>query len=83
MGQVLEVRYIPNGSAETEYLRKGAQIYIKGQLYTSSREDNSSVVRYFTEILVKTMGTMQMPGRSASVQPQPEEMQQFSAQLQS
>ncbi len=40
-----------------EYLRKGAQVYIEGQLRTRSWEDNG-ITRYVTEILVKTTGTM-------------------------
>ncbi|MGN8881052.1 single-stranded DNA-binding protein, partial [Escherichia coli] len=59
-----------------EYLRKGAQVYIEGQLRTRSREDNG-ITRYVTEILVKTTGTMQMLGRAAGAQTQPEEGQQF------
>ncbi|ENE89764.1 single-stranded DNA-binding protein [Escherichia coli] len=46
-----------------EYLRKGAQVYIEGQLRTRSWEDNG-ITRYVTEILVKTTGTMQMLGRA-------------------
>ncbi|MGE0954175.1 single-stranded DNA-binding protein, partial [Escherichia coli] len=42
-----------------ECLRKGAQVYIEGQLRTRSWEDNG-ITRYVTEILVKTTGTMQM-----------------------
>ncbi|EMU6255698.1 TPA: single-stranded DNA-binding protein [Escherichia coli O11:H5] len=64
-----------------EYLRKGAQVYIEGQLRTRSWEDNG-ITRYVTEILVKTTGTMQMLGRAAGAQTQPEEAQQFSGQLQ-
>ncbi|ELN8675870.1 single-stranded DNA-binding protein, partial [Escherichia coli] len=44
-------------------------------------EDNG-ITRYVTEILVKTTGTMQMLGRAAGAQTQPEEAQQFSAQPQ-
>ncbi|WP_097410028.1 single-stranded DNA-binding protein [Escherichia coli] len=66
-----------------EYLRKGAQVYIEGQLRTRSWEDNNGVTRYVTEILVKTTtGTMQMLGRAAGAQTQPEEGQQFSGQPQ-
>ncbi|HCJ5971020.1 TPA: single-stranded DNA-binding protein [Escherichia coli] len=54
-----------------EYLRKGAQVYIEGQLRTRSWEDNG-ITRYVTEILVKTTGTMQMLGRAAGTQTQPE-----------
>ncbi|HAI0122105.1 TPA: single-stranded DNA-binding protein [Escherichia coli] len=64
-----------------EYLRKGAQVYIEGQLRTRSWEDNG-ITRYVTEILVKTTGTMQMLGRAAGTQTQPEETQQFSGQPQ-
>ena len=64
-----------------EYLRKGAQVYIEGQLRTRSWEDNG-ITRYVTEILVKTTGTMQMLGRAAGAQTQPEETQQFSGQPQ-
>lgn len=64
-----------------EYLRKGAQVYIEGQLRTRSWEDNG-ITRYVTEILVKTTGTMQMLGRAEGAQTQPEEGQQFSGQSQ-
>lgn len=64
-----------------EYLRKGEQVYIEGQLRTRSWEDNG-ITRYVTEILVKTTGTMQMLGRAAGAQTQPEEGQQFSGQSQ-
>ena len=64
-----------------EYLRKGVQVYIEGQLRTRSWEDNG-ITRYVTEILVKTTGTMQMLGRAAGTQTQPEETQQFSGQPQ-
>ncbi len=56
-----------------EYLRKGAQVYIEGQLVPVAREDNG-ITRYVTEILVKTTGTMQMlgsaPQQNAQAQPQ-------------
>ena len=65
-----------------EYLRKGAQVYIEGQLRTRSWDDNNGVTRYITEILVKNTGTMQMLGRTAGAQTQPEEGQQFSGQPQ-
>ncbi|HBA5361544.1 TPA: single-stranded DNA-binding protein [Escherichia coli] len=54
-----------------EYLRKGAQVYIEGQLRTRSWEDNG-ITRYVTEILVKATGTMQMLVRAAGAQTQPE-----------
>ncbi len=59
-----------------EYLRKGAQVYIEGQLRTRSWEDNG-ITRYVTEILVKTTGTMQMlgsaPQQNAQAQPKPQQ----------
>ncbi|HCQ9044590.1 TPA: single-stranded DNA-binding protein, partial [Escherichia coli] len=59
-----------------EYLRKGAQVYIEGQLRTRSWEDNG-ITRYVTEILVKTTGTMQMlgsaPQQNAQAQLQPQQ----------
>lgn len=59
-----------------EYLRKGAQVYIEGQLRTRSWEDNG-ITRYVTEILVKTTGTVQMlgsaPQQNAQAQPQPQQ----------
>ncbi|EOK8667128.1 single-stranded DNA-binding protein [Escherichia coli] len=59
-----------------EYLRKGVQVYIEGQLRTRSWEDNG-ITRYVTEILVKTTGTMQMlgsaPQQNAQAQPEPQQ----------
>ncbi len=59
-----------------EYLRRGAQVYIEGQLRTRSWEDNG-ITRYVTEILVKTTGTVQMLGRApqqnAQAQPKPQQ----------
>ncbi|HCM8928456.1 TPA: single-stranded DNA-binding protein [Salmonella enterica subsp. enterica serovar Paratyphi B] len=100
LGNVPEIRYMPNGNAvahfslatsETwrskqtgemkeltewhrvvlfgklaevagEYLRKGSQVYIEGQLRTRSWDDNNGVTRYTTEVIVNTTGTMQMLG---------------------
>ncbi|EDJ5809015.1 single-stranded DNA-binding protein (plasmid) [Salmonella enterica] len=45
-----------------EYLRKGSQVYIEGQLRTRSWDDNNGVTRYVTEIVVSMQGTMQMLG---------------------
>ena len=45
-----------------EYLRKGSQVYIEGQLRTRSWDDNNGVTRHTTEIVVSTQGTMQMLG---------------------
>ena len=82
LGKDPEVRYIPNGGAVANLqVRKGAQVYIEGQLRTRSWEDNG-ITRYVTEILVKTTGTMQMLVRAAGAQTQPEEGQQFSGQPQ-
>ncbi|WP_252347623.1 single-stranded DNA-binding protein, partial [Escherichia coli] len=61
--------------------RKGAQVYIEGQLRTRSWEDNG-ITRYVAESLVKTTGTMQMLGRAAGAQTRPEEGQQFSGPAQ-
>lgn len=47
-----------------EYLRKGAQVYIEGQLRTRSWQDDSGMTRYVTEIVVGQNGTMQMLGRA-------------------
>ncbi|EBZ4937778.1 single-stranded DNA-binding protein [Salmonella enterica] len=46
----------------SEYLRKGAQVYVEGQLRTRSWQDDSGVARYVTEIVVGQNGTMQMLG---------------------
>lgn len=62
-----------------EYLRKGAQIYIEGQLRTRNWQDDSGVKHYVTEVVVGQNGTMQMLGvrrdndqlPSESQQPQP------------
>lgn len=45
-----------------EYLRKGAQVYVEGQLRTRSWQDDSGLTRYVTEIVVGQNGTMQMLG---------------------
>ncbi|MBC6504738.1 single-stranded DNA-binding protein, partial [Citrobacter freundii] len=55
----------------SEYLRKGAQVYVEGQLRTRSWQDDSGVTRYVTEIVVGQNGTMQMlGGRRDGGQPQ-------------
>lgn len=54
-----------------EYLRKGAQVYIEGQLRTRNWQDEAGATRYVTEILVGQNGTMQMlGGRRDGGQPQ-------------
>ncbi|EHU6247962.1 single-stranded DNA-binding protein [Salmonella enterica] len=55
----------------SEYLRKGAQVYVEGQLHTRNWQDDSGVTRYVTEIVVGQNGTMQMlGGRRDGGQPQ-------------
>ncbi|MWN88607.1 single-stranded DNA-binding protein, partial [Escherichia coli] len=44
----------------SEYLRKGAQVYIEGQLRTRKWTDQTGLERYTTEVVVHTGGTMQM-----------------------
>ncbi|EHX7012483.1 single-stranded DNA-binding protein [Salmonella enterica subsp. enterica serovar Concord] len=65
-----------------EYLRKGSQVYIEGQLRTRSWDDNNGVTRYTTEIVVSTQGTMQMlgnrPGGGAQPSQQPPQGNQSS-----
>lgn len=45
-----------------EYLRKGAQVYVEGQLRTRNWQDDSGLTRYVTEIVGGQNGTMQMLG---------------------
>jgi len=47
-----------------EYLHKGSQVYIEGQLQTRKWSDNAGAERWTTEIVVKQQGTMQMLGSS-------------------
>lgn len=57
-----------------EYLRKGSQVYIEGQLRTRKWTDSNGVDRYTTEIIIPQMGgVMQMLGgkRDDSGQQQP------------
>ncbi|PNO64566.1 single-stranded DNA-binding protein [Serratia marcescens] len=46
----------------SEYLRKGAQVYIEGALRTRKWADQSGQDRYTTEVVVSVNGTMQMLG---------------------
>ncbi|EGM9638938.1 TPA: single-stranded DNA-binding protein [Escherichia coli] len=69
----------------SEYLRKGAQVYIEGQLRTRKWTDQTGQERYTTEVVVHTGGTMQMLGsRQNSAQggrgqpQQPQQGRQFS-----
>ncbi|GAA3607372.1 single-stranded DNA-binding protein SSB1 [Gibbsiella greigii] len=53
-----------------EYLRKGSQVYIEGQLQTRKWQDQSGQDRYSTEVVVNMGGSMQMlGGRSQAVNP--------------
>lgn len=52
----------------SEYLRKGAQVYIEGQLRTRKWTDQSGQDKYTTEVIVGQNGTMQMLGRRDSQQ---------------
>lgn len=53
-----------------EYLRKGSQIYIEGQLRTRKWTDNAGVEKYTTEVVVNVGGTMQMLGGKQEAKPQ-------------
>ena len=45
-----------------EYLRKGSQVYIEGQLRTRKWTDQAGQEKYTTEVVVNVGGTMQMLG---------------------
>lgn len=45
-----------------EYLRKGSQVYVEGQLRTRKWTDQAGQEKYTTEIVVNVGGTMQMLG---------------------
>ena len=69
----------------SEYLRKGAQVYLEGQLRTRKWTDQTGQERYTTEVVVHAGGTMQMLGsRQNSAQggrgqpQQPQQDRQFS-----
>ena len=53
-----------------EYLRKGSQVYIEGQLRTRKWTDNAGVEKYTTEIVVGMNGVMQMLGGKHDSNPQ-------------
>ncbi|MGC1045841.1 single-stranded DNA-binding protein [Pantoea agglomerans] len=62
-----------------EYLRKGSQVYIEGQLRTRKWQGADGQDRYITEVVVNVGGTMQMlGGRGGSAAGQTG--QQFSGQ---
>lgn len=69
-----------------EYLRKGSQVYIEGQLRTRKWTDQAGVEKYTTEVVVNVGGTMQMLGgrsqNSSQTGNQPQGGQQFSGQPQ-
>lgn len=70
-----------------EYLRKGSQVYIEGQLRTSKWTDSNGVDRYTTEIVIPQIGgVMQMLGGkrddSGKQQPRQQSGQQPQSQQQ-
>ncbi|WP_049141435.1 single-stranded DNA-binding protein [Klebsiella michiganensis] len=66
-----------------EYLRKGAQVYIEGQLRTRSWQEDTGATRYVTEVLVGQNGTMQMLGGRREGSPSENTAPQQSVQPQS
>lgn len=65
-----------------EYLRKGSQVYIEGQLRTRKWTDSNGVDRYTTEIVIPQMGgVMQMLGGKRDDSGQPQSRQQSAQQL--
>lgn len=66
-----------------EYLRKGSQVYIEGQLQTRKWQDQSGQDRYTTEIVVQGFsGVMQMLGGRTQSSGQPQQAQQSSSRRQ-
>jgi len=61
-----------------EYLRKGSQVYIEGQIRTRKWQEQGGQERYTTEVLVNVGGVMQMLGgkQESSGKPQPQPQQQ-------
>lgn len=60
-----------------EYLRKGSQVYIEGQLQTSKWQDQSGQDRYTTEVVVQGFnGVMQMLGGRSQGDGQQQQQQQ-------
>lgn len=53
-----------------EYLRKGSQVYIEGQLRTRKWTDNAGQEKYTTEVVVGMNGVMQMLGGKQEGKPQ-------------
>ena len=65
-----------------EYLRKGSQVYIEGQLRTRKWTDNAGVEKYTTEVVVGMNGVMQMIGGKQESKPQQQAQQQSRPQQQ-
>lgn len=65
-----------------EYLRKGSQVYIEGQLRTRKWTDNAGVEKYTTEVVVGMSGVMQMLGGKQEAKPQQQVQQQSRPQQQ-
>lgn len=66
-----------------EYLRKGSQVYIEGQLRTRKWSDSNGVDRYTTEIVIPQMGGfMQMLGGKRDDSGQQQQRQQSGQQPQ-
>lgn len=60
-----------------QYLKKGSQVYIEGQLQTRKWKDQSGQDRYTTEVVVKGFnGVMQMLGSRNQSQEQPSQPQE-------
>ncbi|EDS7589569.1 single-stranded DNA-binding protein [Salmonella enterica subsp. diarizonae] len=53
-----------------EYLRKGSQVYIEGELRTRKWTDQNGQERYTTEVVVSMQGSMQMLGSRGNGQQQ-------------
>ncbi|HEM8640852.1 TPA: single-stranded DNA-binding protein [Enterobacter hormaechei] len=67
-----------------EYLRKGSQVYIEGQLRTRKWTDQAGTEKYTTEVVVNVGGTMQMlGGRQGSGAPAGSDRQNSSQSQQS
>ena len=64
-----------------EYLRKGSQVYIEGQLRTRKWTDTAGVEKYTTEIVIQQMGgVMQMIGGKRDDSGQQQQRQQSGNQ---
>lgn len=60
-----------------EYLRKGSQVYVEGQLQTRKWQDQSGNDRYTTEVVLQGFnGVMQMLGGKSNDNPSPKPNQQ-------